>query len=162
MGKKRYFIHPIGVIRSPFQNLEGMPIQPGAAEGARGSVILDRKYTPGLKDLEGFSHLILIYYFHRAKEYQPLVTPFLDEVQRGLFATRAPQRPNPIGLSVVKLLSVEDNILEVENLDVLDGTPLLDIKPYVPDFDQHGQVRVGWLEGRQSNIPGKLADDRFS
>jgi len=161
-SEDNFSIRPIGIIHSPFQEKEGMPIQPGAAQGQKGKIILDREYVPGLQDLEGFSHLILVYYFHRAKKPQLLVKPFLDDDKHGLFATRAPSRPNPIGISVVKLLAIQDNILEIENLDILDGTPLLDIKPYVPDFDQPGKVRIGWLKKVRDEIPGKLSDDSFS
>jgi len=157
-----FSVRPIGIIHSPFQEKEGMPIQPGSAQGQKGKIVLDREFVPGLQDLEGFSHLILVYYFHQAKNPQLLVKPFLDDDKHGLFATRAPSRPNPIGISVVKLLSIQDNILEVENLDILDGTPLLDIKPYVPDFDRPGQVRIGWLEKVRDEIPGKMSDDSFS
>ncbi|MEJ2411958.1 MAG: tRNA (N6-threonylcarbamoyladenosine(37)-N6)-methyltransferase TrmO [Anaerolineales bacterium] len=161
-SEDNFLVRPIGIIHSPFQEKEGMPIQPGSAQGQKGKIALDREYVPGLQDLEGFSHLILVYYFHRAKSPQLLVKPFLDDDKHGLFATRAPSRPNPIGISIVKLLSIQDNILEVENLDILDGTPLLDIKPYVPDFDQPGKVRIGWLNKVREEIPGKLSDDSFS
>jgi tRNA-Thr(GGU) m(6)t(6)A37 methyltransferase TsaA len=162
MPHKDYHFKPIGVIQTPFKELEGMPIQPRSSHRAPGKVILDPEFAPGLKDLEGFSHLILVYIFHLAEGYQLQVEPFLDNVERGLFATRAPRRPNPIGISVVRLRSIKNNHLEVEDVDVLDGTPLLDIKPYIPDFDPPGAVRVGWLEGQRGQIPGKLSDDRFS
>ena len=151
----------IGIIYSPFDDIAGMPIQPSGAAGVRGVVEVDPEYVPGLKDLEGFSHLILLYHFHRAGEYQPLVTPFLDTQSRGLFATRAPRRPNPIGLSVVKLLSVEENLLHIENVDILNGTPLLDIKPYVSEFDKPEGVRVGWLKDASGHVRKKKSDDRF-
>lgn len=157
-----FSLRPIGIIHSPFQEKEGMPIQPGSAEGQKGKIVLDREFVPGLQDLEGFSHLVLVYYFHQAKNPQLLVKTFLDDVKHGLFATRAPNRPNPIGISVVKLLAIQENILEIENLDILDGTPLLDIKPYVPDFDRPGEIRIGWLEKVREDIPGKLSDDSFS
>jgi tRNA-Thr(GGU) m(6)t(6)A37 methyltransferase TsaA len=162
MAKDQIVFHPIGVIHSPFQDPVGVPIQPRAAAGIKGKIELDPTYKDGLQDLEGFSHLILIYEFHKAGEGDLLVEPFLDDQFHGVFATRAPQRPNKIGLSVVKLISITDTTLEVENLDILDGTPLLDIKPYVPDFDGVGDVRVGWLENKLDQIPGKLADDRFN
>jgi tRNA-Thr(GGU) m(6)t(6)A37 methyltransferase TsaA len=152
---------PIGIIHSPFDDIAGMPIQPSGAAGVRGVVEVAPEYAPGLKDLEGFSHLILLYHFHRAGEYKPLVTPFMDTQPRGLFATRAPRRPNPIGLSVVKLVSVEGNLLHIENLDILDGTPLLDLKPYVSEFDQLDEVRVGWLEKARGQVRQKRSDDRF-
>lgn len=162
MNEQEYRLQPIGVINSPFTDPAGMPIQPGGGQGARGRVVLEPVYTAGLRDLDGFSHLILVYYFHRAGEYQPLVKPFLDESERGLFSTRAPRRPNPIGISVVRLLEIKGNVLELEGLDILDGTPLLDIKPYVPEFDRLEEVRIGWLERQRGNISGKLSDDRFS
>jgi tRNA-Thr(GGU) m(6)t(6)A37 methyltransferase TsaA len=114
-----------------------------------------------LRDLEGFSHIILLYHFHRVRDVKLVVTPFMDSQPRGLFSTRAPKRPNPIGLSVVRLLRVEGHVLHIENVDILDGTPILDIKPYVPDFDQHPAERVGWLEGAKGRVRGKRSDDRF-
>ena len=127
----------------------------------RGEVEILPEHTEGLNDLDGFSHIILLYYFHRMKKTKLLVTPFLDSSPRGIFATRAPPRPNPIGLSIVKLRSVEDNILNIENVDVLNGTPLLDIKPYVPEFDQYSDTRVGWLEQNKGEVSTKRSDDRF-
>jgi tRNA-Thr(GGU) m(6)t(6)A37 methyltransferase TsaA len=115
----------------------------------------------GLKDLEGFSHIILLYHFHQAQEMKLTVIPFLNSHPRGVFATRAPRRPNPIGFSVVKLLRREENILHIENVDILDGTPLLDIKPYVPEFDEHPTDCIGWLEKAKGRVQGKRADDRF-
>ena len=161
MAKDEITFQPIGIIRSPHQELAGMPIQPAAAAGVKGTVVLDLSFQEGLKDLEEFSHVILVYYFHQAKSPDLLVKPFLDDVKHGVFATRAPRRPNGIGISVVKLMAIEGNILEVENLDILDGTPLLDIKPYVPDFDEQEEVRIGWLESSRGKINKKMADDRF-
>ncbi len=152
----------IGTILSPFQELSGMPIQPAASKGARGRVIVNEEYTDGLLDLEGFSHIILLYVFHLCRGYDLQVTPFLDTAPHGLFATRAPRRPNPIGLSVVQLESVERNVLYISNVDILDGTPLLDIKPYVPDFDPAGTVRTGWIEKARETIPDRTSDDRFA
>ena len=140
-------IRSIGVIRSPFTSKEETPIQASRSQ-ARGEVQVDPKYSPGLQDLEGFSHIILLYVFHHASRFSLLVTPFLDDKKRGLFATRYPSRPNPIGLSIVRLLSRQDNILTIEGVDVLNNTPLLDIKPYVPDFDVRTGVRTGWYETR--------------
>jgi tRNA-Thr(GGU) m(6)t(6)A37 methyltransferase TsaA len=151
----------IGFIYSPFKELVGMPIQPTGAKGIRGKVEVFPEYMEGLTDLGGFSHIILLYYFHKTKKTKLLVTPFLDTFPRGIFATRAPSRPNPIGLSIVKLQYVEDNILYIENVDVLDGTPLLDIKPYVPEFDHYREVRMGWLEQSKGEVFGKRSDDRF-
>jgi tRNA-Thr(GGU) m(6)t(6)A37 methyltransferase TsaA len=162
MAKDSYTVHSIGIIHTPFNQREGMPIQPGSSRGVKGKIVLDPDYAEGLQDLDGFSHVILIYLFDRANSPQLRVKPFLDDVKRGLFATRTPNRPNPIGISVVKLLSIQENVLEIQNLDIMDGTPLLDLKPYVPDFDHPEEVRIGWLEDKQDEIPGKLSDDRFS
>jgi tRNA-Thr(GGU) m(6)t(6)A37 methyltransferase TsaA len=151
----------IGIIHTPFRDLSGMPIQPSAAEGVEGKVILDPALQEGLQDLEGFSHIILLYYFHQAGDPKLLVKPYLDDEQRGLFATRAPRRPNGIGFSIVKLLEIQGNILTVANVDILDGTPLLDIKPYIPYFDHPEADRVGWLETSKGKVGGKLSDDRF-
>jgi tRNA-Thr(GGU) m(6)t(6)A37 methyltransferase TsaA len=153
---------PIGVIRSPFTNLEGMPIQPAGAAGVQGTVEVLPEYAEGLADLDGFSHVVLVYHFHRSEGYKLRVTPFLDNQPRGLFSTRAPKRPNPIGMSVVKLVKVEGNVVHVENVDILDGTPLLDIKPYVPAFDEQQSVRTGWLQDAQRRVGEKRADDRFT
>ena len=127
---------PIGLIHSPFKNLEGMPIQPVGAKGVEGEIHLDEKYEEGLKDLEGFSHIVLIYHLHLSKGYSLHVKPFLDTVKRGIFATRAPKRPNAIGMSVVCLDKIEGSTIHISNVDVVDGTPLLDIKPYIPNFDK--------------------------
>lgn len=161
MDKDEIVFRPIGIIHSPHRELAGMPIQPTAAAGIKGSVVVASALQEGLMDLEEFSHLILVYYFHEAKSPEMRVKPFLDDVKRGVFATRAPRRPNGIGISVVKLLAVEGNILEIENVDILDGTPLLDIKPYVPDFDERDEVRIGWLEKSRGKIAKKMSDNRF-
>ena len=151
---------PIGVIHTPFKQRQGMPIQPSRGRGVRGIVEVASEFADGLADLEGFSHIVLIYHFHRSRGFDLRVTPFLDTEKRGLFATRAPRRPNAIGLSVVRLLGIEGNRIEVQDLDILDGTPLLDIKPYVPEFDHRTEVREGWLEGvKDRNIN---SDDRFA
>lgn len=151
----------IGLIHSPFNNIREMPIQSVGASGIKGIVEVFPAFTEGLKDVEGFSHIILLYHFHQIKESMLLVTPFLDSQPRGVFATRAPKRPNPIGLSVVKLDGIEGNILHVENVDILDGTPLLDIKPYVPEFDNHPADRVGWLEKAKGRVKSQKSDGRF-
>jgi tRNA-Thr(GGU) m(6)t(6)A37 methyltransferase TsaA len=161
MEEKVITFRSIGIIQTPFQELSGMPIQPSAAEGVEGKVILDPALQQGLQDLEGFSHLILLYYFHQAGDPELLVKPFLDDKQRGIFATRAPRRPNGIGFSIVKLLEIKQNILYITNVDILDGTPLLDIKPYIPYFDKPEAAKVGWLEKNKGKIGGKLSDDRF-
>jgi tRNA (adenine37-N6)-methyltransferase len=153
---------PIGVIHTPFTSLEGMPIQPGGAREVLGRVELTPELIPALADLDGFSHIYLIYCFHESQGFRPTVTPYLDDTPRGLFATRAPKRPNPIGLSVVELVSVVANVVTVRGIDVLDGTPLLDIKPYAPAFDAPaGPVRSGWLEGKKSAVAATRSDDRF-
>jgi len=138
-----------------------MPIQPSGAGGVQGSVEVYPEFREGLSDLDGFSHIILLYCFHRIEDFKLRVVPFLDTVTRGLFSTRAPMRPNPIGLSVVRLLGIEDGILRIENVDILDGTPLLDIKPYVPEFDAQSKIRTGWLEQVGKNVSKKRSDNRF-
>lgn len=138
-----------------------MPVQPAAAKGVKGKVVLEEKYTEGLKDLEGFSHIYLIYYLHKSDAYKLKVIPFLDEEERGLFSTRAPNRPNPIGISVVRLLNIQNNQLEIENVDILDGTPLLDIKPYIPAFDTFPADKTGWLEGKEQELGKRKSDNRF-
>ncbi|HCW52072.1 MAG TPA: tRNA (N6-threonylcarbamoyladenosine(37)-N6)-methyltransferase TrmO [Clostridiales bacterium] len=154
-------LEPIGIIHTPFTDLEGMPIQPAGAAGVRGRVEVFEEYRAGLKDLDGFSHIILLYHFHRSRGFELEVVPFMDSEPRGLFATRAPRRPNPIGLSVVQLDRVEDGVLLVQNVDMLDGTPLLDIKPYVPEFDQPDRVRTGWLGRTARTVAERRSDDRF-
>ncbi|MCK4819012.1 tRNA (N6-threonylcarbamoyladenosine(37)-N6)-methyltransferase TrmO [bacterium] len=152
---------PIGIVHTPFGGAEGMPIQPAGASEVKGSIEVFPEYVDGLKDLKGFSHIILIYHFHKAQPPELIVTPFLDTCPHGVFATRAPNRPNSIGLSTVRLLKIEGNILYIENVDVLDGTPLLDIKPYVPEFDQYPADRIGWLEKVKDKVHNKKSDDRF-
>lgn len=152
---------PIGVVRSPFKTMEGTPIQPIGAKGVRGQIELCEEFIAGVKDLDGFSYIILIYHFHHAKGFDLEVIPFLDSEHRGVFATRGPKRPNPIGISVVKLLRVDGRCLTIEDVDVLDGTPLLDVKPYVPHFDSRQTGEIGWLSGRVRNAEQSKADDRF-
>jgi tRNA-Thr(GGU) m(6)t(6)A37 methyltransferase TsaA len=141
--------------------MEAMPIQPGGARGVQGKIEILPDFVEGLLDLEGFSHVILLYHFHRTGESKLVVTPFLDSEEHGIFATRAPSRPNPIGLSIVRLLERKSNILKIENVDVLDGTPLLDIKPYVARFDRPKADRFGWLEKNQHQVQEKRSDKRF-
>jgi tRNA-Thr(GGU) m(6)t(6)A37 methyltransferase TsaA len=138
-----------------------MPIQPTGAAGVKGTVEVFAEYRAGLKDLDGFSHIILLYQFHRSQGFTLHVIPFMDSEERGVFATRAPKRPNPIGLSVVQLDKVEDGILYIRNVDILDGTPLLDIKPYVPEFDSQDDVKTGWLKHAKTTVTEKKSDDRF-
>lgn len=153
---------PIGIIHSAFTEPEGMPIQPAGAAGIKGSVEVFENFQPGLEDLDGFSHIILLYHFHRSRGFDLRVVPFLDSSPRGLFATRAPKRPNPIGLSIVQLDKIEDGVLYIRNIDILDGTPLLDIKPYVPEFDAQGNVRTGWLAKTGQAVSNRKSDDRFN
>lgn len=153
--------HPIGTIHSPFKDLAGMPIQPSGEASAPGTVEILPELALGLQDLEGFSHIILLYHLHRVVRVSLTVTPFLGSERHGLFATRAPTRPNPIGLSVVKLCRIVGNTLYVGHLDILDGTPLLDIKPYVPEFDGHPGARIGWLENAREKIQSTCSDNRF-
>jgi len=140
-------IEQIGIIHTPFKTREETPIQPFRSK-AIGQVEVFKEYEEGLTDIEGFSHIILLYNFHKSEGYSLMVKPFLDDKLKGLFATRAPKRPNQIGLSVVRLLIREENVLFVEGIDVLDGTPLIDIKPYVPNFEPNTEFKIGWLEGK--------------
>jgi tRNA-Thr(GGU) m(6)t(6)A37 methyltransferase TsaA len=142
-----FIMKPIGVIHSPFTDKNETPIQASRSQGI-GQVEVYPEFADGLQDVEGFSHLILLYAFHCSSGYTLRVKPFLDDQWRGLFATRYPCRPNPLGLSVVRLLARRGNVLEIEGVDVLDGTPLLDIKPYVPDFDVRTEVHTGWYAHR--------------
>jgi len=151
---------PIGTIRSPFKDIQGMPIQPAGAEGVAGRVEIEPAYIEGLKDLEGFSHIILIYHFHLSKGYALEVKPFMDDRVHGVFSTRAPRRPNSIGLSVVRLISARGHNLEVQDVDIVDGTPVLDIKPYVPEFDVRSVDRIGWLSQRVNRVHDMTADER--
>ena len=152
---------PIGIISTPFSESKGTPIQPKAAEGVAGSVKIFPEFCLGLQDLEGFSHIFLIYHFHLCQGFSLLVRPFLDEMKRGVFATRAPARPNPIGLSLVRLDSIETDTLQVRDVDMVDGTPLLDIKPFVPEFDTRDQTRIGWLTDNMEKLKTMKDDGRF-
>ncbi len=152
---------PIGIIRTPFKSKEGVPIQPVYGKGVKGYVEVFPEYVEGLKDLEGFSHLILVYHFHLSNGYKLLVKPYLDENLRGVFSTRAPRRPNPIGISIVRLIERVGSTLHISDVDMVDGTPLLDIKPYVPDFDNRTDVKIGWLERGLRESKRKISDGRF-
>jgi tRNA-Thr(GGU) m(6)t(6)A37 methyltransferase TsaA len=152
---------PIGVIHSPFHNLEDMPIQPSSESSEPGTLEIYTEFVEGLKDLLGFSHIYLLYHFHKMHQLKLMVTPFLDTQSRGIFATRAPSRPNPIGISLVKIIGIKDNVIEIDHVDILDGTPLLDIKPYVPEFDKAHDVRIGWLEQTKEQINTRKSDKRF-
>jgi len=152
---------PIGLIHSPFKKPDGTPIQPKAAGDVEGTIELLPEYIAGLKDLDGFSHIILLYHFHIAKGYKLEVRPFLDNETHGVFATRSPSRPNRIGMSIVNLLRIDNGTLHVRGIDILDGTPLLDIKPYVPEFDTFDAQRIGWLGSVIHKLPEAKDDGRF-
>jgi tRNA-Thr(GGU) m(6)t(6)A37 methyltransferase TsaA len=152
---------PIGVIHSQFKTPKGTPIQPAGAEGINGSVELFPQYAEGLLDVEGFSHIILIYHFHLSGEFTLTAKPYMDTESHGVFAMRGPSRPNSIGISVVRLVKVEDNILHIQDVDIVDGTPLLDIKPYVPEFDIRGVESIGWLEKKVHKLSESKDDGRF-
>ena len=152
---------PVGIVRSPFTRQEGMPLQSVAARDVRGQIEIDPRLAPGLRDLDGFSHLHLITHLHRGAPGGLEVKPYLDDTVRGIFATRSPRHPNPIGLSVVRLLSITGTVLEIAGVDLLDGTPVLDIKPYVPEFDSVAAERTGWLHDAASRVHQVRADSRF-
>lgn len=151
----------IGTVHSPFTAPEGTPIQSGASGAAIGIVEVLPEYREGLQDLEGFSHIILLTYFHLTQGFSLKVKPFLDDQERGLFATRAPARPNPIGLSIVRLERVEGARLHIRDVDIVDGTPVLDIKPYVPKFDIRQDATSGWVTSRLENLEHVQDDGRF-
>lgn len=155
-------IHPIGTIRTPHTDIRNMPIQPIAAEGIKGYIELLPEYAAGLSDLEGFSHITLFYHFHKTEGFKLKVVPFMDTQERGIFACKAPKRPNAIGTSTVRLLNIDGNIVHIEQVDMLDGTPLIDIKPFYPRYDNRDNVTIGWLE-KNKDLPLKelRADDRF-
>ncbi|MBT4482840.1 MAG: tRNA (N6-threonylcarbamoyladenosine(37)-N6)-methyltransferase TrmO [Candidatus Latescibacteria bacterium] len=152
-------VKPLGIINTPFTESTGTPIQPRMAHGALGTVEVFDEYVPGLKDIEGFERIWLLFWCHQAASPKLHVKPYMDTREHGLFTTRAPARPNPIGISSVRLLEVKENILKVADVDMLDGTPLLDIKPYAPKFDCFEVQRCGWLD--TVNNHSGLADNRF-
>jgi len=152
---------PIGIIHTPFKDVKEMPIQPIGAKGIQGTINIEPEYVDGIKDLEGFSHVFLIYHFHLSQGYSLQIEPFMDDDLHGVFATRAPKRPNPIGISVVRLARVEEGLLHIEDVDMVDGTPLLDIKPYVPEFDALKAERIGWLFKKANKAQKAKSDARF-
>ncbi|ABM61338.1 tRNA (N6-threonylcarbamoyladenosine(37)-N6)-methyltransferase TrmO [Halorhodospira halophila] len=154
-------MQPIGVIRTPHTERRGMPVQPSGAADHTGEVEVDPAYAAGLKDLDGFSHITLIFLFDRSEGYELEVVPFLDDRPHGVFATRAPRRPNPIGLSTVRLEGVRGNILDIRGPDMLDGTPLLDIKPCTPELGPEEPVRRGWLDEARARFADGRSDERF-
>ena len=161
MDNKKVTYKIIGIIHSPHKTIEGIPIQPTGAKGIKADIELFDEYEKGLKDIEEFSHIIVLYDFHKSKDYELNVKPFLDNEKHGVFATRAPKRPNSIGMSVLKLNKVIKNILYVENVDILDNTPVIDIKPYVSKFDNVEDERNGWLEKSIEKSNKKKSDNRF-
>jgi tRNA-Thr(GGU) m(6)t(6)A37 methyltransferase TsaA len=152
-------LRAVGVIHSPFAEAAGTPIQPCYAQGAEGQVLVDDAYAPALDHIEGFERVWLIYWMDRVKGFKTHVIPYRDTREHGLFATRSPCRPNPIGISVVRFVRREGRVLHVADIDILDGTPLLDIKPYVPDFDAHPGAKAGWFDAAGENR--LVADGRF-
>ncbi|MFX1482909.1 MAG: tRNA (N6-threonylcarbamoyladenosine(37)-N6)-methyltransferase TrmO [Promethearchaeota archaeon] len=154
-------IRSIGIIRTPFKSSKATPIQ-SCKSDTHGHVELSEEFVDGLKSLDGFSHIILLYWFHKAKPAKMLMKPYLDTGPHGLFAIRSPSRPNPIGISIVKLVRIEETRLYVEGVDMIDGTPLLDIKPFIPEFDNRPLATSGWLE-KSTLVDGHSfeADDRF-
>lgn len=151
----------IGILHSPFTDIAGMPVQPVGALGVEGHVTVHPDFAGGLLDLEGFSHVFLVYHLHRVAGYELVVRPFLDNADHGIFATRSPKRPNPIGLSVLELAGIDGMTVRLRNVDILDGTPVLDIKPYVPHFDVWQAGRVGWFDKRAQKAETYRSDDRF-
>jgi len=157
-------VKPVATIHSPFCHLADMPVQPKGAKEVYATIEFDKAYEDGLKDLDGFSHVYLIYYFHKVKEPKLSVVPFNDKTNttRGVFSTRTPMHPNSLGLSVVELVKVEKNIVTIKGVDILDGTPLLDIKPYIENFDKiEGDTRSGWMLSTQEEVSQKRSDERF-
>lgn len=152
---------PVGIIHTPFKTVENMPIQPSAAKDVTAAIEVFPEYADGLADLEGFSHIYVIFHLHRVRGYKLKVIPFLDTVERGIFATRSPARPNPIGLSVAEIVSVKNNIIEIRGVDMLNGSPVIDIKPFVPEFEDYTGIRKGWFEGKTRNASKIVSDKRF-
>jgi len=153
---------PIGIIHSPLKEKKGAPIQPRRGRDVEATIEIFAEFIEGLSDLDGFSHILLVYHLHQSSGFKLKVVPFLDTELRGLFATRAPRRPNPIGISVVRLDKIEGGTLYIRDIDMLDGTPVLDIKPHVPHFDENDEIRIGWLEGLVENADQTDADSRFN
>jgi len=156
--KKQIRIKPIGIIRTPYKDPKKVPIQGRFKKSVRGRIKLFPKYKSGLKDIEGFSHLILIYYFHKAGQEKLIAKPFLEDESHGIFAIRSPMRPNHIGISIVKLEKVRNNVITFSEVDMLDGTPLLDIKPFISHYDSRKNVKNGWLDKHfaKGKLPKRL------
>ena len=154
-------VTPIGVVRSEFKSKVGVPIQTAGAPQLYAELEIFPAYAAGLRDLKDFEYLILLTHMHLATEEPLDIVPFLDSISHGVFATRAPSRPNRIGLSIVRLLSIHGLVLRFEGNDMVDGTPILDIKPYVPAFDVRQTNRIGWFATKIEQLPGKRSDDRM-
>ncbi len=154
-------MNSIGLIHSPYTELSNMPIQPKGAKDITGHIVLFEEYVKGVKDLIGFSHIYLLYSFHRAERTEMMVTPFMDVEKRGVYSTRSPLRPNHIGLSIVELVDIQETKLTIRGVDILDGTPLLDIKPYIHAFDSVENSRSGWMQGDEEAVENKRSDSRF-
>lgn len=161
MVGERLTYKPIGVVHSPFKEPKNVPIQAVASKETKGTIEIYPEYIEILRDLEGFSHIILLYHFHRIKDSSLIVKPFLDNKLHGVFATRSPARPNKIGISIVQLNGIENNILQIQDIDILDGTPLIDIKPYVPKFDCRKTAKIGWFSDKISKLETTKDDGRF-
>jgi tRNA-Thr(GGU) m(6)t(6)A37 methyltransferase TsaA len=158
---KKITLNPIGIIHSPFKEIVGTPIQSVFSKDGEGTVELFPEFIQGLKDLDGFSHIILIYHFHKSKGYRLVCRPFLDDVERGVFAIRTPRRPNPVGFSIVRLKEIRGNIISVSSIDILDGTPLIDIKPYIPQFDAPKASKLGWFKKAFKKKKSTVVSDDF-
>ncbi len=157
-------LQQIATIKSPFCDLKNMPVQPRGAKDTYATIEFKDEFSEGLKDLDGFSHVYLIYYFHKIDEHKLSVIPFNDKTNtpRGVFSTRTPMHPNSIGLSVVELISVKENIVTIKGVDILDGTPLLDIKPYIENFDKvDGEIKSGWMKSSSDEVRTMRSDERF-
>lgn len=161
MSLSEFTYKAIGVIHSPFKEPKNVPIQAAASKGTEGTIEIYPEYAEGLTDLDGFSHIILLYHLHLVRDSSLMVKPFLDDHLHGVFATRAPARPNKIGFSVVRLQRIEGNILHILDLDVVEGTPLLDIKPYIPAFDCVQATKIGWFNGKIDKLDVTRDDGRF-
>lgn len=161
-SQEQLIVRPIGIVHSPHQQVAHMPIQPLAAENFQGQIEVFDEYVAGLKDLEGFSHITLIYRFHKVNGFALQVVPFMDVEERGIFATRSPKRPNQIGLSTVRILGIHGHLIDIDQVDILDGTPVLDIKPFYPRYDNRENVKIGWLEkNKDLPIEQLKSDHRF-
>jgi tRNA (adenine37-N6)-methyltransferase len=161
MVNKMFEIKQIGIIHTPYTELTNMPIQPNGAKGSTSEILINKEYIEGLADLIGFSHIFLLYILDKATIEKTKVVPFMDTVERGIFATRSPLRPNHIGLSVVKIVSITGNKVVVSGADMLDGTPLIDIKPYIKNVDSIDDAVSGWIKLTKNQIGDKRSDNRF-